>query len=84
MIFECSPINPEIAEVIHRSSSYTNKEGQHPPLESGLSASQIQPKGSDLKENEWELTVEDPNIYAKMMHQINTMKIYKDSIWISR
>lgn len=82
MIFRYAPFDPEISPLIASASIYRDKEGRHPEVGSSFWPCQVKGKGEPLSDGEWELSVEDPFLYEKIICQISTIEMYKDSIYI--
>lgn len=81
MLFRNHPTVQEVEEILHKSSSYVNKEGEHPYINSCLDANKINLKGSCLQDDEWIISENiDKNLLDKMKNQISSIQIYKQGI----
>jgi hypothetical protein len=75
MIIRHAPVIPEIARLLHSPSSYINKNGENPTVDS-----MIDPE--TILNGEWAICVNDESLFEKMNQQIVTMKMYGKSVLI--
>lgn len=81
MIFKNAPFNPELVDILHRSSSYINNKNEHPQVNTCIDALKIN-INTEPSDGEWEISKENINndTYEKMKMQIATIQMYKQGI----
>ena len=85
MLIEYAPTDPDLISILNKSTTYINKEGEHPEINTGIHWSKLKNTSDKLTlmDDEWTFFIDNQILSDKMKSQIVAMKFYKNSIFIT-